>query len=718
MAGTRKAESWREREVIYRSFCPKDKILRKKVVEMKQRDFKSIRTYFIGGMLLVIAIVMSVQAAVSIYSFKSSMEANTRTLLTHQAGEITGAADAQLGRVAKYAELMSYNIQAMPTYDGNVLLGIVENYINSEPLIIGAGVWFEPYAFQPDMKYYGPYKYKDEQGKAVTTWDFSNAEYDYFKYDWYKNGLAAKEKVVWSEPYEDTVTKIAMITITSPIKKENRVIGVTTVDIGLNALSEYVKNIKVGQSGYAFVVDKTGMYLGHKDKANLQEKITDDADPAVKDLGTSIINAVDSNIVKAKVFGKENFITYAPIGTTGLKLVLVYPEEEAFRDLNAVIYQNVGAFVISVVLIALVLAWLFNRKIGGPVENLRQTADKIATGDLSVQARVESQDELGSLAGDINEMIKSLRGIIGSVAQSAEQLAASGEELNASAEQSAQAASQVADSVVNIARSAEKQRSSLNDTTNVVDKLAQSINQAADDSLRVAGQSLQAAQTAQAGADAVNKAVTQMSRIENTVNESAGVVAKLGDRSKEIGQIVEAISGIAGQTNLLALNAAIEAARAGEQGRGFAVVAEEVRKLAEQSQEAAKQITGLIQEIQSDTEQAVTAMNNGTREVKLGTQVVDTAGTAFAEIVGLITAVADKINGITETMKQMETGSRRIVASVKSIDEQSCQTASEAETVSAATQEQSASMEEIASASQTLSQMAMELQNVIGKFHV
>ncbi|MGL6015071.1 MAG: methyl-accepting chemotaxis protein, partial [Selenomonadaceae bacterium] len=206
--------------------------------------------------------------------------------------------------------------------------------------------------------------------------------------------------------------------------------------------------------------------------------------------------------------------------------------------------------------------------------------------------------------------------------------------------------------------------------------------------------------------------------IENTVNESAGVVAKLGDRSKEIGQIVEAISGIAGQTNLLALNAAIEAARAGEQGRGFAVVAEEVRKLAEQSQGAAKQITGLIQEIQSDTERAVAAMNNGTREVKLGTQVVDTAGAAFAQIVGLITSVADEINAITETMKQMETGSRRIVASVKSIDEQSCETASEAETVSAATQEQSASMEEIASASQTLSQMAMELQNVIGKFHI
>lgn len=143
----------------------------------------------------------------------------------------------------------------------------------------------------------------------------------------------------------------------------------------------------------------------------------------------------------------------------------------------------------------------------------------------------------------------------------------------------------------------------------------------------------------------------------------------MGERSKEIGQIVDTISGIAGQTNLLALNAAIEAARAGEQGRGFAVVAEEVRKLAEQSQEAAKKIAELIGEIQGDTDKAVIAMNEGTREVKTGAEVVNVAGAAFREIAEMVTQVSGQVKEISAALQQMASGSRQVASSVKKIDE-------------------------------------------------
>ena len=216
----------------------------------------------------------------------------------------------------------------------------------------------------------------------------------------------------------------------------------------------------------------------------------------------------------------------------------------------------------------------------------------------------------------------------------------------------------------------------------------------------------------------MDKAVVQMAHIEQTVIASAQVVAKLGDRSKEIGQIVDTISGIAGQTNLLALNAAIEAARAGEQGRGFAVVAEEVRKLAEQSQEAAKQIATLIGEIQSETDQAVVAMNNGTREVKLGAEVVNASGQSFQEITGLVMQVSGQVKEISAAIEQMASGSQQIVESVKQIDELSKTASGEAQTVSAATEEQSASMEEIASSSQALANLAQNLRQAVSKFQI
>ena len=178
------------------------------------------------------------------------------------------------------------------------------------------------------------------------------------------------------------------------------------------------------------------------------------------------------------------------------------------------------------------------------------------------------------------------------------------------------------------------------------------------------------------------------------------------------------ISGIAGQTNLLALNAAIEAARAGEQGRGFAVVAEEVRKLAEQSQEATKKIADLIGEIQSETGRAVEAMNTGTKEVKSGSGVVAVAGQSFEQIVALINQVTEQVRGISTNIQHMAKGSQAVVVSVNEITETSKNTVGQTQSISAATEEQSASMQEIASSSQALAKLAEELQEAVNVFRV
>lgn len=375
--------------------------------------------------------------------------------------------------------------------------------------------------------------------------------------------------------------------------------------------------------------------------------------------------------------------------------------------------------VFTASLILIINGFYIARLIIKPINVMLSFSQDLAQGDFRNKTRTfTSKDEFGQLADALVNMRTSISMLMKQVSESAEQVAASSEELTASADQSAQAANQVATSITAVAKGAEEQFVAVDETSAVVEQMSASIQQIASNTNEVYGESAQAAEKAQKGNKSVEEAVSQMAQIAETVNTSAGVVTKLGERSKEIGQIVDTISGIAGQTNLLALNAAIEAARAGEQGRGFAVVAEEVRKLAEQSQEAAKQIAMLISEIQGDTEKAVAAMNGGTKEVELGAEVVNVSGQAFQDIAATITQVSAKVKEITAAIDQMAIGSQQIVGAVKRIDGLSKKASGEAQTVSAATEEQSASMEEVAASSQALARLAMDLRTAVSKFQV
>ena len=387
---------------------------------------------------------------------------------------------------------------------------------------------------------------------------------------------------------------------------------------------------------------------------------------------------------------------------------------------NAIFIVKITAGLISCTLILLVgFALFIAKKITNPLQQMIVFCKELEEGDFRDKpGHLQRKDELGQLADALINMRNKLRNVLKQVNESAEQVAASAEELTASSEQSAQAVTQVATSINDVAQGAENQLAAVNKTTAVVEQMAKGISQAAGNSNQVAANSGKASEKAKKGNASLHKAVSQMGNITQTVSDSAKMVNQLGARSKEIGQIIDAITGIAGQTNLLALNAAIEAARAGEQGRGFSVVAEEVRKLAEQSQEAAGKIATLIGEIQGDTERAVVAMNQGTREVEVGTEVVNAAGKIFEEIAELVTEATVQMNGISLVMQQIASGSEQIVVAVENIDTLSKAAADESQNVSAATQEQSASMEEIASASQSLAKLAQELQTAVNHFRV
>ncbi len=370
-------------------------------------------------------------------------------------------------------------------------------------------------------------------------------------------------------------------------------------------------------------------------------------------------------------------------------------------------------------LVSLALGLWIARMIARPLQAMVERAKNMAKGDLTgADVKAIGEDEVGQLARAFNGMAANLRQLVRQVSESAQQVATASETLTEGAEQSAQATTQIATSIMDVAEGTVQQSKTVDGTTQIIEHMASNMQHMAVNANTVVSVANESAGTARQGHKAVEAAVMQMTNIDKTVSTSAAVVTALGKRSEEIGQIVDTITGIAGQTNLLALNAAIEAARAGEQGRGFAVVAEEVRKLAEQSEIAAKQIAAMIGEIQQDTVRAVAAMGDGTREVKTGTTVVNNAGQAFDQIASLVEKVSAQVGEISAAIAEMAANSGQVVAAMRQIDEVSKHTAAETQTISAATEEQSASMEEMAASSQRLAQMALALENAVRQFRI
>jgi len=374
---------------------------------------------------------------------------------------------------------------------------------------------------------------------------------------------------------------------------------------------------------------------------------------------------------------------------------------------------------VSALLIVIALGVTVARMVARPLKEVAATVSEVAAGNLAAGlVAVDSRDEAGEVATAINAMTENLRALIKQVAGTAEQVAASSEQLNASADQAALTSNQVAESISGVAQGSAAQLKAVEESSAAVEQMSATVELVTANASVVAETSAQAAEAAARGTDQISSAVRQIANIEKTVAESARIVETLGERSKEIGQIVDTISSIAGQTNLLALNAAIESARAGEAGRGFAVVAEEVRKLAEQSQDASKQISELIGAIQADTEQAVAAMHQGTSAVRIGSEVVNKAGDAFQEILAAVGRVSDQAGQMSQAIAEMAGGSEKIVASMKEIDAVSKANVEETQNVSAATEEQSATMEEIAASSQGLATIAQDLQTAIRRFTI
>lgn len=368
---------------------------------------------------------------------------------------------------------------------------------------------------------------------------------------------------------------------------------------------------------------------------------------------------------------------------------LMKAEMEKLVSAIGAIYKALIWSTVLAVGLGFFIAISLGRKITSAIGEVLTRSEAIASHDLSgAELQVRSEDEIGDLFRAVNKMQLSLSGIVNEVATSAEHLASASEEISASASQQSHGASLQKDQTRQMA-------TAMHEMSVTVQEISENSNAAAQASNK-------ASETAHGGGKVVGQTLEIMRVIASSVTETASKIEELGKGSERIGKIIGVIDDIADQTNLLALNAAIEAARAGEQGRGFAVVADEVRKLAERTSSATKEITAMIEEIQKETAHAVEAMKAGTKHVELGVQSTQEAGKSLQEIIGASDKVGEMVTHIATAATEQASATDEVNRNVEQISTITADTAKGAEQSAVACQE--------------LSDLALNLNNLVGRF--
>ncbi len=369
------------------------------------------------------------------------------------------------------------------------------------------------------------------------------------------------------------------------------------------------------------------------------------------------------------------------------------------------------------ILLAVFVAIITARTISNPVQAVVERMKLITGGDLSQEAlKTNSRDEIGQLIVAANDMNKEVRNLLNQINEVSDTVSAQSEELTQSANEVKEGSEQIATTMQELASGSETQANSSTELSSAMTAFASNVQEANASGEKIKDHSGAVLEMTEEGSQLMNKSNAQMEKIDQIVQDAVQKVEGLDTQSQEISTLVSVIKDIADQTNLLALNAAIEAARAGEHGKGFAVVADEVRKLAEQVGDSVTDITGIVTNIQSETNVVTGSLQNGYKEVESGMAQIKATGEKFDGISTAISDVVDSIQTVSDNLSEVAATSQQMNSSIQEIAAISEESAAGVEQTSAASQQTSSSMEEVAASADDLARLAEDLSGLVRKF--
>lgn len=558
--------------------------------------FKRISSKMLFSILPVIIIAMLVLSYISMDRSKVLISEQNEHAMTAELEAQEGNIGEYLDSVSNMATMiadmveMNYQTEAMSEYEK-----ILGNMIQDNDIVLGSGLWFEPYVYDANEKYMGPYVYKDGSN-VVATYDYSNAEYDYFTQEYYTMCKDATE-TQFTDPYYDETSGTIMSSCACPIIVNGKFLGCVTVDIELTSITNLIDGIKVGETGSAMLVTNSGVYLAGTDEEKIKtvHYITEDENKSLAEAGKEIV-AKEAGSATYEKHGVVR-LYYSTLASTGWKLIVQMPQKELNGPMNRLMNMLIVISIIAIVASTLNVM-LQVRSIAKSIGRVQLFAESLAGGDFTIDPiAVKTQDELGNMGSSLNQMYDSNKGVITNIKAHSVEIDEASNKLRDAAIVLSEKFNEIQrymhdvnEAMLSTSAATEEVNASTEEVLSNVNLLVEETEM----SMQMAREiHKRAAEVGNNSRESFTKATDLSAQFEKRLQisiENSAVV-------ESIGELADVISQIAEQINLLSLNASIEAARAGEAGRGFAVVATEIGSLAGNTAEAVSQIQNTIADV-------------------------------------------------------------------------------------------------------------------------
>lgn len=525
-------------------------------------------------------------------------------------------------------------------------------------------------------------------------------------------------RTVVSDPFISDSTGEQVVVIAAPVLDyDNNVMGIVGAVAGIKEIVDLVRGEKMGEEGYAFMIDSKGKVIAHSYSSKTAlTSMLEEQNHGLGEIGNKMMLGESGKGYYEAEEG-DTLAVYKPITSAGWSVAIAAPRSEMSKGVERLRGSSAAIGLTAVGLMLIIINFLIGNTIK-PLRRMAEVTEEVAAGNLCTSVEVKSQDEIGLLGGHFNNMVKEMKRLLSEMQDAGSTVASAAQQMLASSEEAGKVSEQMANTVSDLARNAAEQSETAQQGSNMVGEVVSGIGQISERAKNAEQLTSRTKDTVQKGIEAVENQRSKMQESKRAAEEVGNEVFTLADKSKQIGDIVSLIGDIADQTNLLALNAAIEAARAGEQGRGFAVVAEEVRKLAEESAQAAKKIDILISHIQQGIEKAVEGTKKSTKLVGEQENAVRHTENAFDEILKASVNLEESMNEVSHASLQLNSSAVTVGEAINNIAAAIEVNAAGTEEVAASTEEQTAAIQQIASSAENLAGMAQSLQEAIQRFRI